>query len=204
MFLIKLVEPTAGGSAVSTSINERALSLLGAGVQQETVATALGVTPSYISQLLSDENFAHQVTQLKFEALSKHTQRDASYDELEDTLLTKLKKNVNLLIRPQDILGAIKVVNGATRRGTGSQENLVSQSNIVQITMPVAIVQQFTTNINNQVIQAGEQSLLTMQSGDLRKQAEKLQDEKVISTTASEPNESKESNESNNTMLATL
>jgi hypothetical protein len=40
--------------------------------------------------------------------------------------------------------------------------------------MPVQIVQKFTTNISNQVIQAGEQSLLTMPSGDLLKQVEEV------------------------------
>jgi len=154
---------------MGTSINERALSLLGAGVPQENVASAVGVTPGYISQLLSDENFAKQVVQLKFEALSKHTERDASYDALEDSLIAKLGKSLPLIIRPADILGAIRIINGAKRRGHDSPDSLVSQSNIVSITMPTQIIQQFTTNIANQVIKTGEQDLRTMASGDLLK-----------------------------------
>lgn len=147
--------------------NERALSLLGSGVAAEAVASALGVTPSYISQLLSDENFAAQVSQLRFETLSKHNERDSKYDTLEDKLLGKLENTVGLLMRPMDILRAIKVVNEAKRRGQSSEDSIVNQHNLVSINMPVQVVQQFTTNIHNQVIAAGEQTLVTVPSGEL-------------------------------------
>lgn len=150
----------------------RALELLGSGVPQESVASALGVTPSYISQLLSDEDFASKVVSLKYNALTKHTERDAKYDALEDTLLTKLDKAVPLILRPLDIMRALKTVNEAKRRGTDSKESIIAQQNIVEITMPTQIVQQFTTNIKNQVIIAGGQDLTTIQSGDLRKRVE--------------------------------
>ncbi len=43
----------------TTNLNqERALEFLGQGLGPEVVASALGVTVSYISQLISDENFA--------------------------------------------------------------------------------------------------------------------------------------------------
>jgi len=157
---------------MSNLTEDKALSLLGSGVPQEAVASALGVSPSYISQLLSDESFAQQVTELKFEALSKHSQRDRNYDELEDTLLARLKSNAALLIRPLDIMKALQVVNGAKRRGTDSLENIVNQQNIVQLTLPAQIVQNFTTNIHNQVIKTGDQDLRTIQSGDLLKTVE--------------------------------
>lgn len=157
---------------MSTGINDRALQLLGSGVNQEAVASALGVSPSYISQLLADENFAKQVTQIRFETLSKHSARDAGYDDIEDLLQQKLKKSLALIIKPRDILDAIKTINGAKRRGHDNPDNLTDHNNLVQITMPVQIIQKFTTNVNNQVIKAGEQELLTMPSGELLKKAE--------------------------------
>ena len=45
--------------------------------------------------------------------------------------------------------------------------------------MPTQIVQQFTTNIVNQVIKAGEQDLTTIQSGELLKSVE-VESTKVI------------------------
>jgi len=172
---------------LKTPLEERAMNLLGSGIPQEAVASALGVTASYISQLLSNEEFSTAVTQLKFEALSKHTARDASYDSVEDSLIDKLKKSLPLLIRPNDILGAIKVINGAKRRGQDSQDSIVNSQEIVSIMMPTQIIQQFTTNIHNQVIKTGDQDLLTMQSSDLLKQAEdalEVENQKVLETTS--------------------
>jgi len=152
----------------------RALELLGSGVPQEAVASALGVSASYISQLLSDADFAAAVTKLKYDALSKHTERDETYDNIEDRLLAKLDHVLPLMLRPADIVGALKMINGAKRRGTDSKESIVTQQNIVEITMPVQIVQNFTTNMNNQVIKAGEQDLVTIQSDTLLKATEKV------------------------------
>lgn len=157
---------------MSTDTHNKALSLLGAGIPQEAVASALGVTPSYISQLLSDESFAEQVTKIKFETLSNHTARDSAYDNLEDTLLEKLKSAAPLLMRPRDILVAIKVINGAKRRGLDSTENLVNQQAVVNLIMPTQIVQKFTTNINNQVIKTGDTDLITISSGNMEKFSE--------------------------------
>ena len=150
----------------------RALELLGSGVPQEACASALGVTASYISQLLSDTAFATEVTKRKYELLSAHTERDANYDLLEDDLIEKLNKAKHLMFRPADILAAIKVINGARRRGTDSRDSIITQQNIVEITMPVQIIQEFTTNIKNQVIKTGDQDLITIQSGDLLKGVE--------------------------------
>lgn len=158
---------------MSTDIESRALTLLGSGVQQEAVANALGVTPSYISQLLSNENFAANVAQLRYENLSKHTARDSKYDELEDDLIEKLEHALPLMLRPRDILSAIKVINSAKRRGLDSPDGSVTQQQLVQISMPTTVVQNFTTNVNNQVVQAGDQSLLTIPSSDLKKLSSK-------------------------------
>lgn len=156
------------------SLIGRALELLGSGVPQEAVASTLGVQPSYISQLLSDSNFAEKVTQLKYVALSKHTARDEQYDTIEDSLLSKLDSALPLMLRPTDIVGALKMINGAKRRGLDSKESIVAQQNIVELTMPTMIVQNFTTNINNQVIKAGDQDLVTIQSDILLKETERV------------------------------
>ncbi len=86
--------PTTGNGKLqrgaTTSIEDRALSLLGAGVVPESVASALGVTPGYISQLLADDVFATKVATIRYENLQKHNVRDSSYDSIEDQLIDKL------------------------------------------------------------------------------------------------------------------
>lgn len=156
-----------------TSVETRALELLGSGIQPESVAAALGVTPSYISQLLSDDEFSQQVTTLRYNALQKHNDRDNSYDSIEDKLLEKLDKSIPMMYKPAEILSAIKVVNAAKRRGQSAPQQITNQQNIVNLVLPTAITQNFVTNINNQVIKAGDQELLTIPSSALLAKAEK-------------------------------
>ena len=153
----------------STSTEERALKLLGTGVSAEQVAAALGVTPARISQLLADENFAAQVAELKYTNLLSHSQRDDQADKIEDKLLAKIENLLPLMMRPMEAIKAYQVINGAKRRGSQGLQGAVATQTIVQIAVPVQITQKFITTPQNQVVQAGEQQLLTIQSGSLLK-----------------------------------
>lgn len=152
---------------MSTLMEERALALLGSGHAPAVVAASIGCSESFLSQLLSREDFAAQVAQLRYESLAKHNQRDASYDNLEDDLIEKLRDCLPLMHRPMEILKAIQVINQAKRRGSSTPEALQEKQTIVNLIMPTKVIQQFTTNIQNQVIKAGNQELLTIQSGSL-------------------------------------
>lgn len=156
-----------------TTTEGRALALLGSGqVSPEQVASACGVTVSRISQLLSDPEFAAEVAELRYQNLSKHNLRDSKYDALEDRLVDKLSDLLPLMMRPLEVLKAIQVINAAKRRGQSTPEQITNQQTVVSITMPTVIVNKFVTNVNNQVIQAGDQELLTIQSGSLLKEAQ--------------------------------
>jgi hypothetical protein len=154
-------------SVVPTSTEDRALALLGSGIAPETVAASLGVSASRISQLLSDESFASRVAELRYESLAKHNMRDSSYDSLEDALIEKMQDCIPLMHRPMEILKAISVINAAKRRGQSTPESIIEKQAIINLTVPVQIINKFQTNLQNQVIKAGDQSLLTMQSGTL-------------------------------------
>lgn len=168
---------------------ERALKLLGAGIEAAAVAKAVGVTESAVSQWLSDEEFSKQVQELRYTALAKHNERDASYDEIEDDLLNQLKQTVPLLMKPMEIARVLTVVNGAKRRGSSAPDSIVNQNLAVQLNMPTQIVQKFITNIDNIVVQAGEQSLVTMQAGVLLKQ---LKQKTIAEVNPNEPTEATE------------
>ena len=154
-------------NAVLTATENRALELLGNGVSPEQTAAALGVSPSRISQMLSVDSFAQAVTQRRYEALCKHNERDSSYDSLEDKLLVKMRDLLPMMMRPMEILKALQVINQAKRRGSNHIDGSAEQKPIIELTIPVTILQQFTTNQLGQVVQAGSQSLETMQAGAL-------------------------------------
>lgn len=157
---------------IATSTEERALKLLGQGISPEATAAACGVSVSRISQLLSDENFAAQVASLRYEALQKHNAQDSEYDEIETILTKKFKESIPLMMRPMEILKGLQVINAQKRRGTSAPEAILEKQQVVNITLPSVIVNNFTslevkTNIHNQVVQVGNKDLTTMQSGTL-------------------------------------
>ena len=165
-------------ATTSTLTEDRALSLLGSGIPAENVASALGVTPGRISQLLSSKTFAARVATLRYENLQQHNVRDATYDTLEDTLVQKLQRQIPLILRPMDTVRALQAINGAKRRGQSAPEQTATQQNIVALILPTIIAQKFTTNISNQVTKAGQQELITMQAGTLLSATE----EKIATT----------------------
>lgn len=154
-------------ATTTTVLEDRAATLLGTGLPAATVAASLGCSESYISQLLSQESFKSRVSTLRYESLAKHNARDTSYDTLEDKLLEKLDTSLPLMHRPVEILKALQVVNAAKRRGSSTPEAIQEKQAVVSLVMPSVIVQKFTTNIQNQVIQAGNQELLTISSKEL-------------------------------------
>ena len=180
-----------GGSVSTTykggrtsSAEDRALALLGSGVPPEQVAAALGVSPSRISQLMSDDNFSERVATLRFDNLQSHNKRDSAYDVLEDKLLVKLEKSIPFMIKPEAILSAIKIVNNAKRRGQSAPAQQVNQQSIVTLVMPTVITQKFAVNLDNQVIRAGDQDLLTMPSGNLLDRVEAASAKKLLDSKA--------------------
>ena len=159
-------------TSTTSTTEDRALTLLGQGVPPTAVANALGVDISRISQLLADDSFASRVVEKKFESLSKHNERDTKIDSLEDTLLQKMQDCLPYMTRPMEILKSFAILNAAKRRGQTSPESLTSKQTIIQLNIPQIIVEKFQSNVHNQVVQVGAQSLLTIPSGQLLKQLE--------------------------------
>ena len=154
------------GPALSVT-ESRALSLLGAGIAPHTVASSLGISNSRISQLMSDESFAEKVVELRYQNLAKHNARDGEYDDIENKLIEQLKEAMPLMHRPMEILKAIQVINAAKRRGSSTPEALIEKQSVIQLVVPVQIINKFQTNLQGQVVTVGEQNLLTIQSGAL-------------------------------------
>ena len=158
---------TTIGNAKYTGNEDRILQLLGSGLSNETVASAVGVSPQYVSNLLADEVFKNSVAELRFSRLTAHNERDSKYDGIEDRLLDKLEGSIDMMYKPRELLAAIAIVNKAQRRGVSTPEQITTSKEVVPLTLPPAVVNKFTVNIQNQVIQVGQQDLVTIQTGAL-------------------------------------
>ena len=158
----------------TTATEERALSLLGQGCGPELVASAIGVSVSRISQLLSTPEFAEKVAELRFASLARHNERDQRADRIEDMLLEKLENVIPYITDPMKLVAAYTRINAAKRRGSSSPDAITTQTQVVALNIPSVVINQhvkqdITVNINNQVIKAGNQDLVTVQSASMEK-----------------------------------
>jgi hypothetical protein len=159
----KLVSSSEG------TMRSRIAKLLGEGINATNVASACGVTLAYVSQLLTESEFAKEVAQLKIGNLQAATTRDRKYDGIEDTLLEKLEDSIQFMIKPREILGAISVINNAKRRGAtaGAGDTDFNGAQVVKLQVPQVVINQFMLNSKNEVIEVAGRALQTMSARNL-------------------------------------
>lgn len=153
-------------------IREKAMTMLGSGTPPHIVASALGVTESAISQLLSQEEFSQQVVDLKYKTLTRQTEIDDQYLSLEELLLEKTRKILPLMTKPRDVVSCLVAINNTKRRGATNLGGNTGQSQVVNLTIPITIAHKFVSNVNNQVVEVHDESgsastLVTASSGSL-------------------------------------
>lgn len=161
---------------------QRIKEMLGFGIAQETVANSLGLTPGYISQLMSNEEFADSVAQLRMLHEVAPTKRDLSYDSLEDKLLEAMHDMVDngRFHKPEQVLHALRVSNGMIRRGNHAVSQNKPASVVINLSLPAAVrdkfipgmdqKERFITNRKGEVIEVNGQTTITMDSKTLVKQ----------------------------------
>lgn len=150
---------------------EQLLKLLSSGVSNAVAAQALGITDSAVSQYLAETEFANLVAAARVDNLQAATKRDRKYDAMEDTLLEKLESTLPFMVKPHEILGAIRIVNNAQRRGASSGADVNNQpQKVVVLNMPMQVVQKFTLNNNSEVVEVADKTMATLPSATLLKQ----------------------------------
>ena len=160
-----------------TGLQAKILSFLGAGVSAEKVASAVGCDPSYISQLLADSNFAAAVSEHKMVQLQEATNRDARLDSLEDKLIAKVETALEsplAMHKPFEAIRGLQIINSLKRRGSNVDQTVNHNTTIVQLTLPAVAINKFVVDTNNQVVQTGEKTLVTIPSNNVKQLAEGL------------------------------
>lgn len=153
-----------------SDMQERIINYLGAGISAEKVASAVGCEPSYISQMLANEDIARAVSAKKLGELSAITERDRKLDGLEDTLIAKAELALSspfACVKPMEAIRALHTINSLKRRGDAINQHVNTGAVTVKISLPQITMLQFTVDVNNQVIKADDTSLVTIASGQV-------------------------------------
>ncbi|CAM6053474.1 unnamed protein product [Sphagnum tenellum] len=151
---------------------DRIKELLGNGLSNEVVASTMGLHPSYISQLMSDQQFYDEVVEKRTKTLAAHTVRDRSLDKIEDKLIEKLDNMITsgMMYKHQDILNAFRVVNSAKRRGVTAQEGVVVNNTVVNLSLPERVATKFVTNRHGEIVEAAGKTMVTIPTQQLLNQ----------------------------------
>lgn len=157
-------------------MDDKIKQLLGIGLPQNVVASAVGCTEGYVSQLMSMGEFRGEVTELRLVHLTEAAGRDDAYNSLEDRLLEKLENLLPVLVNPMQVLAAIRTINGATRRAAPAELNANAQQNIVQLHLPenVAFAARFIVNGTNQVVEVAGAPMATASAKAVVQKLEQL------------------------------
>ena len=165
------IQPQIPQRLALNEMQERIINYLGAGISAEKVASAVGCDPSYISQLLANDEIAQAVSSIKMGTLTAVAERDRRLDALEDRLISKAETaldNAFACVKPMEAIRALHTINSLKRRGDSINQHVNTGAVTVKISLPKITMMQFTVDINNQVIKADDTSLVTIASGQVQ------------------------------------
>jgi hypothetical protein len=150
---------------------DRILALLGSGLPNGAVASAVGCQPSYITELMAKEEFAAKVIELRTASLLEANQRDSSINAIEDMLISKVHELVETqqIYKPRDVLAAFNVLNKAVRRGNPTKDSVNNQHVTVELTLPNSVTMNFVKNIQNEIVEIEGRPMQTMPAQSLLK-----------------------------------
>lgn len=152
-------------------MQEKIIELLGSGLSPTTVAAAVGCTPSYITQLLSQEEIAKQVAELRIAATVQYVEHDKKVDSLEENALKKMHQLLPMVTRPMEALRIFQIANAAKRKTEGADaaaHRPVAQ--VVNINIPAAAAVAFKLSPDRQVVEIEGRSATSMSAQELNRQ----------------------------------
>lgn len=152
---------------MSKSIRERIIDLLGQNIQQSLVAQAVGVTDSYISQLLVEEGVIEAIAARKAGRLEAAIKKDDSIESLELAALEIVRAKLPFTKSSLEAVRVFQVLNTARKAAQASQGADSAGVQIVQITLPRAANVMIQMNAQNQVIEVAGRSMATLPSRSL-------------------------------------
>lgn len=130
---------------------EQAIELLCKGISTTQVADAIGVDPSYISQLRQEEGVAEQIAQAMAANVVADMQFDERVERAEDLALQQIERRLPMANISQ-AMQAFRILNGATKRKHQTLNPGAGAGVVVNIHLPAAAVPKYTLNAQNEIV----------------------------------------------------
>jgi len=155
-----------------SSIRDKAISMLGQGVAQHLVAEAVGVTPSYISQLVKEPGVISEIGAIRAEFVQEDLQHDRLINKLEMEALKRIEKTLPY-VKAEAAAKIFSTLNSSKRHAILS-ENDNHVTTAVTIVIPTAAEHFIKKNNENQVIEIDGKTIAPLPSRVLPQLATEL------------------------------
>lgn len=150
---------------MGTAVRDRAIRLLGRNIQQSVVAEAVGVTPSYITQLLEEPGVAEEVARLKAAELENAVEQADTIDAIKKAALQQIRGKLIFAKSPLEAARVFQILDNA-KKITDNPSNDNGANQVISITLPKSMrgVVQLQLSADNQVIDVNGRSMAPLPS----------------------------------------
>jgi hypothetical protein len=162
-------------------IKAKLIGFLAAGVPPAAAATAAGVTPAYVTQLLDDDEFRTEVINASAERLDVAIKQDTTVESIKTKALRVIEAKLPFVRSSLEAARIYQILSAAPKNApTGSTQSGQAGVNMVTIVLPKAAGINLKLNTLNQVIEIEGQTMATLPSRELpllqRKDAAKAEE----------------------------
>ena len=144
---------------------DRLLGILAAGVPQTAAALAVGVSDSYVSQLLDDPAFSEALAAKRSKKVEASIRYEDTVESVRSKALTILESKLSYVRSPMEAARIFAILDGAKKTTTSAPGEVTPLGmQQVAIVLPKAAQVMITMNSANQVIDVQGRSMATLPS----------------------------------------
>lgn len=171
-------------------MKEKIIEMLKNGIPHSAVARACGVDPSYVTQLMGDEQIREEVALAKVANLEENLKVDQQISKIEKLALNRVEQLIPFVSRPSEAVRVFEAMNSArkkTEEVTGLNQNPTAP--LVEIHISAAAAVAFKMNNTQQVVEVDGRSMATLPSRTLMNKLKEKQEARPLisdATTAQE------------------
>lgn len=143
------------------SQKQAVLEMLVNGIPPTAIASSLGVSESYISQLANDEQFKEELSEKRIAVAQHDLDYDKKLDTAEEDALDILKNKLRFANLQQSV-GVFSALNKARRRReSGNHAPQAGMGTVVNITIPVTVLPQYVQNSLAEIVEVDGKTMVS-------------------------------------------
>lgn len=163
-----------------SSVRDKIIGYLAAGVSQTVAAEAAGVSDSYVSQLLEQDGVREEIASKKSVKLERHIEVDSSIEEIEKDAL-KIVASKLKFVNAVEASKIFATMNAARKKAdAGAIGNSAGQVDTVVFVLPKAARTMIQINSDNQIIEVDGKTTAPLPSKVLPQLQKRLEQQKTV------------------------